>query len=76
MAIMKTYLKVLFSADGAKPSAIKENLQGLGFKATTGAHDFVYEWPGSAAVEEVLGFGDRIQVALNGTGCLFEMETI
>ncbi len=73
---MKTYLKVMFSADGAKPSAVTENLQGLGFRPTTGAHDFVYEWPGSAAVEDVLSFGDRIQVALEGTGCFFEMETI
>ncbi len=76
MAVMKTYLKVMFNADGAKPSTITEHLQGIGFRPTTGAHDFVYDWPGSAPVEEVLSFGDTIQVALQGTGCLFEMETL
>ncbi|MGB0653707.1 MAG: hypothetical protein ACPGQL_10965 [Thermoplasmatota archaeon] len=73
---MKTYLQVLFNAEGARPSEVHERLQGLGFEATTGAHDFVYNWPNSARVQEVLDFGDQIQAALQGTGCLFEMETI
>ncbi len=73
---MKTYLKVLFNSEGGKPSKITAALQGLGFKPTTGAHDYVYDWPGSASVEEVLAFGDLIHQDLAGLGCMFEMETI
>lgn len=73
---VKTYLSVLFNADGDKPSAISEALGQLGFAPMQGAHDFVYDWPGAATVEEVLGFGDRIHAELAGTGCLWSMETV
>lgn len=73
---MRTYLKVTFNADGARPSAVRDALMGLGFQAIHGPHDFVYEWPGNADVEEVLDFGDRIHAELAGLGCLFEMETV
>lgn len=73
---MKTYLSVIFNADGSKPSRIGEALGQLGFVPMQGAHDFVYDWPGDATVSDVLQFGDRIHAELKGTGCLFSMETI
>ena len=73
---MKTYLKAVFNANGAKPSAIHDALSGLGFTAMHGAHDFVYEWPSAAGVDEVLAFGDQIHAALEGAGVLFELETV
>ena len=73
---VKTYLSVLFNADGSKPSAVSEALTQLGFQPIHGAHDFLYQWPGAATVEEVLGFGDKIHAQLAGTGCLWSMETI
>lgn len=73
---MKTYLKVLFHSEGSKPSAVNGALASLGFTPTKGAHDFVYDWPGRATVEEVLGFGDKIHAELSGLDCWFEMETV
>lgn len=73
---MKTYLKVLFGADGARPSEVHTALTGLGFQAMHGAHDYAYDWPGSASVDEVLHFGDSVQAALEGMGCMFELETL
>lgn len=72
---MRTYLAVTFSSDGAKPSAINDALAQLGFQPMQGPHDFIYDWPGEASVDEVLQFGDRIHAQLQGMGCLFGMET-
>ena len=73
---MKTYLKVLFHSEGAKPSLVEGALAGLGFKPTAGHHDFVYDWPQSASVRTILDFGDRIHSELNGMHVMFEMETL
>lgn len=73
---MKTYLKAVFNANGAKPSAIHDALSNLGFEAMHGAHDFVYDWPSEASVEEILAFGDQIHAQLEGAGVLFELETV
>ncbi len=73
---MRTYLKVTFNSDGAKPSRVRDALAGLGFQPMHGAHDFVYDWPDSSDVEGVLSFGDQIHAELQGLGCLFEMETV
>lgn len=72
---MKTYLKVLFHAEGSKPSIVVAALGNLGFSPAKGAHDFIYEWPTNASVDEVLAFADRIHQELSGSRCLFEMET-
>lgn len=73
---MKTYLKVMFNSEGAKPSAVMQALVELGFQPTKGSHDFAYEWPSAPSVDEVLRFGDRIQTELSGMQVLFEMETL
>lgn len=73
---MKTYLKAIFNASGSKPSRVHDALAGIGFSPMQGAHDFVYDWPASASVEEVLAFGDQIHAALQETGVMFEMETV
>ncbi len=73
---MKTYLKVTFSSEGARPSEIVERLQGLGFKPITGPYDFVYEWDNTATVEDAVWFADKIYETLKGMGALFQIETI
>lgn len=72
---MKTYLKVSFNSEGAKPSVVRQTLASLGFQPTQGAHDFVYDWPGKATVEDVLAFADRIHAELSGMDVRFELET-
>lgn len=73
---MKTYLTVTFSSEGGRPSVINRTLANLGFHPATGAHDWVYEWPGDASVEEVLHFADQIHAELEGLQVFFEMETV
>jgi hypothetical protein len=73
---MKTYLKVTFNSEGAKPSVVRETLAGIGFMPTQGAYDFYYDWPGKATVEDVLAFADRIHAELAGMGVTFRLETI
>jgi hypothetical protein len=73
---MKTYLRLMFNTDGAPASEIKSRLLGLGFEATRGNYDFVYEWGRDATVEDLLWFVDRIQAALKGSNALFTVETV
>ncbi len=73
---MRTYLKLILSSDGSKVSAVADSLADIGFTPTHGAHDFVYEWPSDANVNDILEFGDRIQAELQGTKCMFELETV
>lgn len=74
---MKTYLKILFSSEGDSPSEVKDLLLNMGFKATKGNYDFVYEWPeDSAEVDELVWFADKVHSALRKSHVLFEIETI
>ena len=73
---MKSYLKVTFNSEGVKPSEVVDRLHMLGFKATTGAYDFIYEWGKHATVEDAIWFTDRIHEALRGCSVLFHLETV
>jgi hypothetical protein len=74
---MKTYLKILFSSEGDSPSEIKDLLLNMGFKATKGNYDFVYEWDEeSTDVDELIWFADKVHSALKNSNVLFDIETI
>ena len=73
---MKSYLIVWFNSEGGKPSEINQRLTSLGFKALKGTHDFVYEWGKNADVEDILRFGDKVQMTLQGLNVMFKLETI
>ena len=74
---MKTYLKIMFNSEGSSPSDIKNQLLNLGFKATQGNYDFVYEWKErSANVEELVWFADKVHSTLKKTNVYFTIETI
>jgi len=72
---MRTYLSVMFSSDGARPSDVVERLQMIGFRPTTGNYDFIYEWDRHATVEDSIYFADKVHEALDGLGVLFRLET-
>lgn len=72
---MKTYLVVWFSSDGTKPSDVTTNLLGMGFRPIEGAYDFEYQWDHEANIEEILSFGDKILLELQGTKVMFKLET-
>ncbi|MDF1557044.1 MAG: hypothetical protein P1P80_02500 [ANME-2 cluster archaeon] len=73
---MKSYLIVWFNSEGSRPSEVNQRLMSLGFKPIQGAYDYVYEWDSNTDVDEILNFGDRIQVTLKGMDVMFKIETI
>ena len=74
---MKTYLKILFNSEGDTPSEIKDLLLNMGFKATKGNYDFVYEWDkDSSDVDELIWFADKVHSALKNSKVYFDIETI
>jgi len=74
---MKTYLKIMFNSEGSSPSEIKDQLLNLGFRATKGNYDFVYEWKeGSSNVEELIWFADKVHSTLKNSNVYFTIETI
>jgi hypothetical protein len=74
---MKTYLRIIFSSEGSSPSEVKDLLLNMGFKATKGNYDFVYEWnENSKNVEELIWFADKVHSALKNSKVNFDIETI
>jgi hypothetical protein len=72
---VKTYLLVLFSSEGARPSEINRRLTSLGFEPMQGSYDFVYNWNSNVSIDKVLEFGDKVYLSLQGTGVMFKLET-
>ncbi|HEX17453.1 MAG: hypothetical protein DRN13_02505 [Thermoplasmata archaeon] len=74
---MKTYLKILFNSEGALPSEVKNQLMNMGFKATSGNYDFVYDWGDKdVKIEDLIWFADKVHSALKGMKVYFSIETI
>ena len=74
---MKTYLQILVNSEGSSPSEIKSILQNMGFKATKGNYDFVYDWnEESVGIEELIWFADKAHSALKDSKVYFSIETI
>jgi hypothetical protein len=48
----------------------------LGFKPLQGTHDYVYEWRKNVEVDEILSFGDKVKMTLQGLNVMFKLETI
>jgi hypothetical protein len=62
---VKTYLKLEFSSEGAKPSDIIKRLEDLGWKPVIGEYDFVMEaGPGEGVGESFRKMLDKLQDAL------------
>jgi hypothetical protein len=74
---MKTYLQVFFHSEGAVPSEVKTQLMNMGFKATKGNYDFVFDWgKDKADVNDLVFFADKVHTALKGCSVYFHIETI
>ena len=74
---MKTYLTIMFNSEGSLPSEIKNHLLNMGFKATKGNYDFVYDWGEEQVnVDDLVFFADKVQTALKKSNVYFNIETI
>ena len=74
---MKTYLKIMFNSEGALPLEIKDSLLNMGFEATKGNYDFVYNWrKDTVDVEELVYFADKVHASLKNCNVYFNIETI
>jgi hypothetical protein len=74
---MKTYLKIMLNSEGSTPSDIKNQLLNMGFTATKGNYDFVYEWKQeSVDIDELVWFADKVHSSLKKNKVYFTIETI
>jgi len=74
---MKTYLTIMFNSEGNTPSEVKDQLLNLGFKATKGNYDFVYEWDKEdVEINELVWFADKVHASLKDTKVIFSIETL
>jgi hypothetical protein len=74
---MKTYIQIMFNSEGASPSDIKNQLMNMGFKATKGNYDFVFDWgKEKAEINDLVFFADKVHTALKNCKVFFTIETI
>jgi len=73
---MLTYITIMFSSDGRRPSEIFDALHNMGFEPTTGNYDGVYKWDKKATLDDAIYLADRVHLTLKGTGAIFKLETV
>jgi len=74
---MKTYLTIMFNSEGSTPSEVKDQIMNLGFKATKGNYDFVYDWKKEEVnLNELVWFADKVHRSLKEHKVFFTIETI
>jgi hypothetical protein len=67
----------MFNSEGSTPSDVKNQLLNMGFKATKGNYDFVYDWSqDSLGIDELVWFADKVHSALKKNKVYFTIETI
>ncbi len=47
----------------------------MGFRPIEGAYDYEYQWDHEANIDEILNFGDKIQLELKDSSVMFKLET-
>jgi hypothetical protein len=73
---MLTYITIMFSSDGRRPSEIFDALHNMGFEPTTGNYDGMFKWDKRATLDDAIYLADRVHLTLKGTGALFKLETV
>ena len=67
----------MFNSEGAAPSEIKNQLMNMGFMATKGNYDFVFDWGSQKInINDLVFFADKIHAALKNCNVVFNIETI
>ena len=73
---MKTYVRVIFSSEGAGPQDVVKVMRELGFEESLGMHDFVYKWKNRANLDEVLNMVTEMHRRMKGLQVNYEVTTI
>jgi len=73
---MITYITVMFSSEGAKPSKVFDALNNMGFRPTTGNYDAEYTWDKKATLDDAISLADKVVVTLKGMNVLVKLETV
>lgn len=73
---MITYIRIMFSSEGRRPSLVFDAIRSLGFEPTTGNFDGRYKWDKKATLEDAIYLADKVQVTLKGMGVVFTLETV
>ena len=73
---MITYITVMFSSEGAKPSKVFDALNNMGFRPTTGNYDAEYTWDKKATLDDAISLADKVVVTLRGMNVLVKLETV
>jgi hypothetical protein len=74
--MMRTYVRMIFSTEGAGPRAVAKIMEGLGFEPALGTHDFVYKWKKKTELEEVLDLIEKMHAAMKGMDLRYEVTTV
>ena len=74
--MMITYIRIMFSSEGRRPSLVFEAIRSLGFEPTQGNYDGIYKWDKNATVEEAIYLADKVQITLKNMGVVFTLETV
>jgi hypothetical protein len=73
---MLTYIRIMFSSEGRRPSLVFEAIRSLGFEPTTGTYDGIYKWDRKATLEDAIYLADKVQFTLKNMGVIFTLETV
>jgi hypothetical protein len=67
----------MFNSEGPSPSDIKNQLMNMGFQATKGNYDFVFDWGKEKVdINDLVFFADKVHTALKHCKVYFTIETI
>jgi hypothetical protein len=73
---MRTYVRMIFSSEGAAPQKVVRVMRDLGFEESMGMHDFVYKWKDKASIDEVLRLVTDMHDRIKGLNVNYEITTI
>jgi hypothetical protein len=73
---MRTYVRMIFSSEGADPQAVLKVMREIGFEESMGMHDFVYKWKEKASLDEVIRLTSEMHQKMKGLKVSYEITTI
>jgi hypothetical protein len=73
---MRTYVRMIFSSEGADPHSVLKVMREIGFEESMGMHDFVYKWKEKASLDEVIRLTTEMHQKMKGLRVSYEITTI